>query len=291
MPQSFFFFSSKHNRNLMTSGKTVHFFAEGRRLRSIYSTRAFQGILGNLGSYRDLASVSVHGPYMIFRGRIIVLSTCQQAATQLGLGRRAATSTPILAVFDEETVMGWFVCRRECQGWDFSPRCNPRRSLAWKALLYDPDLEAASHLANQLLSALLTIAFMWCKKWSNPELLILNQCSRSHRPLMGPSRKELLVIVVYPVLFSLSFIFCYCHTQVGNKRSAPRFGLSWVPHTEEEQQVKHQVPARQKKKQLKKKLEKKVANEFKWHLQIWVRSIFSEISRQQHCTTAASYMD
>lgn len=85
---------------------------------------------------------------------------------------------------------------------------------------------------------------------------------------MGPSRKELLVIVVYPVLFSLSFIFCYCHTQVGNKRSAPRFGLSWVPHTEEEQQVKHQVPARQKKKQLKKKLEKKVANEFKWHLQI-----------------------
>jgi len=91
-----FFFSPKHNQSLLTSGKAEHFSAEGRKLRSIYSARAFHGVLGNLGSYGDLASVSAHGPYAIFRGKTTMLSACCRAARQLGLGRRAGISTPIL---------------------------------------------------------------------------------------------------------------------------------------------------------------------------------------------------
>lgn len=80
----------------MTSGKAEHCFAEERKLRSIYSARAFHRALGD----RDLASFSVHGPQMIFRGEITVFNSCHQAASQLGLGRRRGVRAPILAAFD-----------------------------------------------------------------------------------------------------------------------------------------------------------------------------------------------
>lgn len=84
------------------TGKAVHCFAEGRKLRSIYSARAFHRALGD----RDLASFSVHGPQMIFRGKITVFNSCHQAATQLGLGRRGGVGAPILAALDQKMAVG-----------------------------------------------------------------------------------------------------------------------------------------------------------------------------------------
>lgn len=83
---------------------------------------------------RGLASFSLHGTQMIFRGKITVFNSCHQAATELGLGRQGGVGAPILAAFDQEMAVGLFIRGGEFQGWDFSPGCNSRQSLAWRAL-------------------------------------------------------------------------------------------------------------------------------------------------------------
>lgn len=202
------------------------------------------------------------------------------------MGRQGGVRVPVLAASDQEVAVGWFVKGGECQGWDFSPDCGSRQSLAWRTLFYGPGLEGAAHLIQQLFWALLINAFMCHKKWWNPELLSLNQ-SCLHAlddtdPSRGPAERSFWLL---GCIWSFSFSHSLSAVATHRGRVLHCFGLSLVPHREEKQRVKHQVPEIDLNKQTKtlRDIVRKIIQDFKWHLQTWVRSIF--------CETSASYMD
>lgn len=131
--------------------------------------------------------------------------------------------------------------------------------------------------------------FIWCKNWSIPELLSLTQCSLcvlDDTDLSWGPAESTFWLLWYIWSFSLSHIF----SATGWQEICTMFwSLLGIVHRR--RATSKTLSLWHDKQSKPKKTEKKISNTFKWHLQTWVKSIFSEISRQQPSTTAASYRD
>lgn len=129
----FFFLLSKHSESLMPWGRAVHFTAEGRKLRSIYSARTFGDLLGSLGSCRALPSASVCAPHTTFRCSTAVLSFCHWAAAQLGSGLASTAAEPVPAS------LVWHCLIKKWWGDDLSREERARAGISRFAVIPDQD--------------------------------------------------------------------------------------------------------------------------------------------------------